>query len=283
MTIPTEVFLAVLGAALLHAIWNAMAKGAGGDPLLASAAIGLGAAAVALPALAVVGLPAAGSTPYVVASAIIHVAYFLMIGLAFRAADYAVIYPLYRGTAPLGTALIGTSVAGEMLELKTWGGIAVLCLGLLALGLDAMRRQGLTLQALGLGGAIALVIVAYTLVDGLGARASGNAPGYVCAMLVLTGVLLLPVLYDRLGPTMLSQAAGRTGYALLGGGLVLVSYGTALWAMTMAPIGVVAALRETSVLFATLIAAVLLRERVGPVRWLAAGLIVAGLVLIRLA
>ena len=130
---------------------------------------------------------------------------------------------------------------------------------------------------------IALVIVAYTIVDGLGARASGNAAAYVCAMLALTGVLLLPVLYLRRGKAVLTELAGRTRFALIGGSFALVSYGVALWAMTLAPIGVVAALRETSVLFATLIAAVLLKEPVGLIRWLAAGLIVAGLALIRLA
>lgn len=282
MAVSIEVFIAVLAAAAVHATWNAMAKG-GGDPLVASALIAFGAAAVSLVALVFTGLPGSTSMPYVLASAAIHVAYFLLIGLAFSEADYSVIYPLYRGAAPLGTALIGATFLDERLGVLAWSGIVLLALGIVGLGLEALRRKGLNARAAGLAAVIAGVIMLYTIVDGLGARVSGDAIAYVSAMMALNGVLLAPVIVAMRGKDVVEEAVRRWPFALIGGLLVMLSYGTALWAMTLAPIGLVGALRETSVLFATLIAALMLKERLGPARWLAAATIVAGLVLIRLA
>ena len=198
---PIEVFAAVLLAALAHAGWNAAAKsaGGGGDPMIATSAIAIGGAVVALPLLAFTGLPAPPSHPHVFASGAIHVVYFLLVGLAYRVADYSAVYPITRGSAPLLTAVFAFTVLGEAMSPLAWLGVSVLCVGILGLGSDALLRGGITFRALGIAALNVGVIVAYTLLDGAGVRRSANPAGYVLAMMALTGVLLLPVVLVWLG------------------------------------------------------------------------------------
>jgi drug/metabolite transporter (DMT)-like permease len=281
---PLDVIAAVLLAALVHAGWNALAKSWGAaDPLMATSAIAVLGAVLALPLLLVAGLPAAASIPYVVASGAIHVVYFVLVGLAYRGADYSAVYPLTRGSAPLVTALLSSVVIGEVLPPLAWLGIAVLGAGIIGLGSDAQIKGGLDARSAALAGLNIVVIVTYTLVDGAGVRVSGNPAGYVLAMMALTGLMLLPVLLAGMGRGVLAGMAAHWRVGLVGGAMVTLSYGTALWAMTKAPIAMVAALRETSVLFAAMIGALLLRERLGPIKASAAALILIGLVLLRLS
>lgn len=281
---PADALIAVLIAALLHACWNAAAKSAANaDPLHNVAAITIGGAIVAAPLLLISGLPAAGSTPYVIASGIIHVAYFLLVGLAYRHGDYSVAYPVTRGSAPLATTLLSAGLIGETLPAGGWLGVLLLSAGVVGLGSEGLRRGGFSVRSMWIAAATAAIIVGYTLLDGLGARRSENAAGYVLAMMLLTGALMAPVLLAWLGPAAVAPIAAQWRVGLIGGAMVSLSYGTALWAMTRAPIGMVAALRETSVLFAAVIAAVVLKERFGAVKWASAALILAGLVLLRLA
>ena len=282
---PIEVIAAVLLAALVHAGWNAVAKSAGGsgDPMVATSAIAVGGAFIALPLLAVTDLPAASSFPYVVASGLIHVAYFMLVGLAYRAADYSAVYPLTRGSAPLATSLLAVALLGEAMPLLAWLGVLVLSAGILGLGSESFLRGRLSVRALILAGLNVGVIVAYTLLDGAGVRRSGNPAGYVLARMALTGIFLLPVALAWLGGGAARGMLAQWRIGVLGGTMVSLSYGIALWAMTKAPVGMVAALRETSVLFAAVIAAVVLRERFGPLRWACAALIVAGMVAMRMA
>ncbi len=284
ISMPADAFLAVLAAAILHAGWNAMAKGRNGsDPLAASVAIAAGAAAVALPALILTGLPGRASAWFIAASVLLHVIYFTLVGLAYRAAHYSVAYPLTRGTAPLGTAILGAALLGENLRPLAWLGVALLSAGVVALGSEGLIRKGLDRRGLAVAGLNIGIIIAYTLVDGTGARASGNAPGYVTLMMLLTGLTLVPAAYLLRGADLMAAVWSRYRLGLLGGAMVLVSYGTALWAMTRAPIALVGALRETSVLFATVFAAFLLGERLGGVRWVSTVAIAVGLIAIRLA
>jgi drug/metabolite transporter (DMT)-like permease len=281
---PVDIIAAVLFGAAIHAAWNAIAKGTGhGDPLIMTGAIAVGGAAVALPLLAAYGLPAPASHPHVLASGIIHVVYFLLVGLAYRSADFSAVYPLTRGSAPLITSFLGFALLGEELAPAAWLGIALLGLGVLGLGSDALRRGGLDARSLAVAIANIGVIVTYTLVDGAGTRASANPPGYVLAMMALTGILLLPVLLAWQGAGAAREMLSQWKIGVVGGTMVSLSYGIALWAMTKAPIGMVAALRETSVLFAAVIGALVLRERFGGSRWAGAALILSGLVLMRLA
>jgi len=279
----TFVFLAVLFAALCHAGWNALIK-TGLDPLRATALIALGAVAVALVLLPFAGLPGAAAWPWLAASMAIHVFYFAGLIEAYRAGDLGQVYPLARGAAPLMTATAATVFVGERLSATGWAGIAALAAGVLLL--SARGGRGLThldRRAVAFALFTAVTICAYSVVDGVGVRASGNAPGYTLTLFVGNGITLVLYAMAREGVTVLAPVARLWRRALLGGAMQVMSYGIALWAMTLAPIAVVAALRETSVLFGAAIAVAMLKEPLKPARIAAALLIVCGLVAIRMS
>lgn len=265
----------VLAAAVMHAGWNALVK-SGGDKLVDITLITTAAALVAAPALFIVPLPAPASWPYIAASVVIHCAYFLLVGLTYRHGDLSFAYPLMRGSAPLVTALVSAVLLGEQLGTGGWIGVVLLSLGVLALTRDNWRSGHLQGRALAFGLGNTVVIVVYTLVDGVGVRLAGYPWSYVTWMFFLNAMPLLLVMLVTNGAALLP--AGRRGWrtALAGGALTLGAYGLVLWAMTQAPIALVAALRETSVIFGVAIASTLLKERFGATRWTAAVLVVAG-------
>jgi drug/metabolite transporter (DMT)-like permease len=279
----TFVFLAVLFAALCHAGWNALIK-TGLDPLRATTVIALGAVAVALPLLLISGLPDAAAWPWLVASMAVHVFYFAGLIEAYRAGDLSQVYPIARGAAPLMTATAATLFVGEHLSALGWAGIAVLAAGVLLLSARGGSGFGnLDRRAVGFALFTAVTICAYSVVDGIGVRLSGNAAGYTLALFVGNGVMLVLYALAREGLGVLQPMPHLWRRALAGGAMQVMSYGIALWAMTLAPIAIVATLRETSVLFGAVIAVVMLKERLRAVRVVAAGLIVCGLVAIRLS
>jgi len=276
------VFAAVLFAAACHAGWNASIK-RGLDPLATTVAISIGAALVALMALPLVGLPARAAWPYVLASVGIHLAYFAALIESYRAGDMGQVYPIARGSAPLLTATATTAFVGERLGLAGWLGIALLAAGVLLLSLRGGRDLArLNRRAVGFALFTAVTICAYSVVDGVGARLAGSANAYTAAGFLCIGPVMALYALIRSGPTVLGEMRRSWLTGLAGGALQLGSYGIAIWAMTLAPIAIVAALRETSVLFGALIAVVVLKEPLRAGRVAAAFLIVAGLVLIRL-
>src|SRR5215471_19110264 len=251
-----SIALAVLLAALLHATWNALLK-SGTDPLLDTAAIVIGGGAVALPVVFFVPAPAPASWPYIAASALIHIAYYLLMVNAYRSGDLSLVYPLMRGTAPMITAVLGIFLLHEWPGALSWVGIALISLGVFAL-------------------ANAAVIAVYTIIDGRGARLAQGAWSYICWLFVVDALpFTLLVAYLRRG-TYLREMYARRLRGLLGGGLSAAAYAISVWAMTKAPVALVASLRETSVLFAALIGARVLRERLSPRRWAGACAIVLG-------
>lgn len=279
----TFVFIAVLFAALCHAGWNALIK-TGLDPLRATTLIALGAVTVALVLLPFAGLPSTAAWPWLVASMAIHVFYFAGLIEAYRAGDLGQVYPIARGAAPLMTATAATIFVGEHLFALGWAGIAALATGVLLL--SARGGSGLAhldRRAVGFALFTAVTICAYSVVDGVGARASGNAPGYTLSLFVGNGICLILYALGREGTAALKPLPHLWRRALLGGAMQIMSYGIALWAMTLAPIAIVATLRETSVLFGTAIAVAMLKEPLKPARIAAAVLIMAGLVAIRMA
>jgi drug/metabolite transporter (DMT)-like permease len=277
------VFAAVLFAAACHAGWNASIK-RGLDPLGTTVAISLGAALVSLFALPVVGLPAREAWPWVIASVAIHLVYFAALIESYRTGDMGQVYPIARGAAPLMTATVTTLFVGERLGLVGWLGVMLLTAGVLLLSLRGGRELAkLNSRAVGFALFTAVTVCAYSVVDGVGARLAGSANAYSAA------------LFGGIGPVMACYALARSGIralgdtkrlwltGLTGGALQLGSYGIAIWAMTQAPIAIVAALRETSVLFGALIAVIVLKEPLRAGRMAAALLIVCGLVLVRLS
>ena len=276
------VFIAVLLAALCHASWNALIKVAL-DPLSSTTLIVAGATAFALAAAPFFPFPAAAAWPYLVASSFIHLFYFAALAEGYRSGDLGQVYPIARGTAPLMTALAGTVLVGEHLIAQAWAGIAALAIGVLLLSLRGGRDlKKLDRRAVGFALFTAVTICIYTIVDGVGARLAGNPFSYVLWGFIAIFFTLLPYALWRNGRRLFADLEHFWQRGLAGGALQVVSYGVALWAMTLAPIAIIAALRETSVLFGALIAILVLKEPLRAVRIGAAVLIVAGLALIRL-
>jgi len=277
-----DVMAVVLCAALLHAGWNALVRSSQ-DTLRDTVLIVAGAGLWALCLLPALPAPAAASLPWLAASVAIHVAYFLLVARAYRHGELALAYPLMRGSAPLMTAVAASALLGETLPPGGWVATLLIAAGILLLGLDARRRghaaPGVLRTALCNGGVVAL----YTLVDGQGVRLSGSAFAYTGWMFVGTAVLLGIVLWRLRRPALpvLLRSGGRR--LLLGGAGTLGSYALALWAMTRAPVALVAALRETSVVFGLLIATCVLKEPVTRVRVAAILTVAAGAVALRLA
>ncbi len=276
------VFAAVLFAAACHAGWNATIK-RGLDPLASTVAISIGAALVSLLALPVVGLPAREAWPWVLASIAIHLVYFAALIESYRTGDMGQVYPIARGSAPLMTATVTTLFVGESLGLVGWLGIVLLAAGVLLLSLRGGRDLAkLNRRAVGFALFTAVTICAYSVVDGIGARLAGSANAYSAALFVGIGPVMALYALTRGGISALGDTRRLWLTGLAGGALQLGSYGIAIWAMTLAPIAIVAALRETSVLFGALIAVIVLKEPLRAGRMAAAFLIVCGLVLVRL-
>jgi phosphonate utilization associated putative membrane protein len=271
---------AVLFGALLHASWNAMVKSSS-DKALDTALIHVLGSVVALPLLLVVGLPNAASWPYIAASLVIHIGYYIALTGAYKHGDLGLTYPLMRGTAPLLVALSASLTLGETLSPLSWAGVLGVSCGVLALGLSRHAMESPRAVAFALTNAV--VIAVYTVVDGLGVRQSGNALQYVAILFVLDGWPFgLMVLRRRGLAVAWPYARLRAPLALVGASASLGSYGIALWAMTRAPVATVAALRETSVLFAALLGSWLLKEAFTVRRAVGTAAIVAGVMALRL-
>jgi len=286
MILTWPVVLIVLVGALLHASWNALIKG-GSDKALDTALIHVLGVAVAVPLVVTFGFPDARAWPYVLASLVIHIGYYIALVGAYRHGELGLTYPIMRGLAPLLVACASATFIGESLHLLAWIGVVAVSVGVAAVGLSrSAATGGHPAKALRYALANAGIIALYTVVDGLGVRASGNAVAYVSTLFLFDGIpYFLLVLYQRRGShaAMFAYLRGRWPIALLGSMASLGSYGIALWAMTRAPVATVAALRETSVLFAAVIGAIWLKEGFGVQRAAGSALIVAGVMTLRLS
>ncbi len=272
-------FLVLLGAAL-HATWNVIIK-AGSDKQLDTVLVICGGAIIAAFALPFIPLPEKASWPYLGASVAIHFFYFILIALAYRTGDLSYAYPIMRGSAPLLTAIAASVTVREPLSFGAWLGIALISVGILALTGDSWGSGRFPLASTVFGLLNSVVIMAYTLVDGLGIRASGNASSYILWLFFLIPLPLLSLTLLTRPGAFKAQFGLRWKLGFLGGICTAVSYGLALWAMTVAPIALVAGLRETSVIFGTVFACLFLKERFGLLRYAAAVLVTAGGVAIK--
>ncbi|MGZ8260956.1 MAG: EamA family transporter [Caldimonas sp.] len=279
------VVAAVLFGALLHASWNALIQ-SGDDKALDTALIHVLGCSVGAVLVALVGLPKREALPWLAASIVIHVGYYVTLVGAYRHGELGFAYPVMRGTAPLLVALASGRLIGEDVPLAAWLGVAAISAGVLAIGLTRSTRAGSRRHAIAYALANAVIIAAYTIVDGIGVRASGNALQYVALLFLIDGLPYFAIVLwqrrARLAPTFATMRR-RAPVALLGSCASLGAYGIALWAMTVAPIASVAALRETSILFAALIGVFVLGERFRIQRAVGTGAIVAGVIALRLA
>jgi phosphonate utilization associated putative membrane protein len=261
LTLTWGVAAAVLFGALLHASWNALVKSSK-DKALDTALIHLLGSVLAVPLLLAVGLPPASTWPYLLGSLVIHIAYYFALTGAYQHGELGLTYPLMRGLGPVLVAVASASVLGERLSVLAWLGVFGVSAGVLLLGLSRHALEHRKAVAFALANAV--IIGVYTVVDGLGVRESvrggGEALQYVAMLFVIDGWPFgLMVLHRRGFAAAWPYARARAPLATLGAAASLGSYGIALWAMTQAPVAVIAALRETSVLFAALLGTWLLK------------------------
>jgi drug/metabolite transporter (DMT)-like permease len=274
LTLP--VAAAVLGAALLHATWNTLVK-ASEDKELDTYAVAAGSGVLALIIIPILPAPASASWPWLAGSAAVHILYFVFLAGAYRYGELSYVYPVMRGGGPMIVAASGAAIFAEALSGGQWFGALLVCGGIVAFASGAHDRRA-TLFAL----ANAVVIGAYTLIDAQGARASAAPLSYTLWFFAANALVIIAVGMLKRGGAVPRYLRRHWGRALLGGACSVGSYGIALWAMTRAPVALVAVLRETSVIFAAVLAALVLKEKLTRRRLFATGAVLAGLICLKL-
>lgn len=274
MTLP--VLGIVLTAALLHALWNALVK-ASGDRAVTLGLIALGHCVPAILLLPFVDIPAFAALPYIVASTVIHWAYYYYLNISYRFGDLSLIYPIARGCAPVMVALGAMIWADESLGFWAWVGILTVSAGIMIL---ATVRHA---DKRGIGAALltSAIIAAYSVVDGIGIRVSGAPIGYVVWLFAAELCVAAFVLVSRFDRA--KAIASKALFLGIAGGVISgLAYGLALYAKTLAPIGIVSAVRETSVIFAALIGVIWMGEGPATRRLIAASVVAAGVTVLAL-
>jgi drug/metabolite transporter (DMT)-like permease len=280
-TIEPAVFAAVLAAAAMHAGWNTFLK-VRLEPFLAMTLIAACSGLVGVPFLIYFGWPKAAAWPWLSASLVLHLGYYFALTEAYRRADMSQVYPIARGGAPLLTACASLLLLREPISVTAAIGIGLLGTGVTLMSLRGGRHERIDPLAIAFAATTAVIICGYTLVDGIGARTAEDPHAYSAALFVIDGIPLVLFAAWRGGLRSLVPLLRFGVSGMAGGTMSLASYWIAIWAMTVAPIALVAALRETSVLFAAAIAVVILKEPFGIMRGVAAALILTGLLLMRL-
>jgi drug/metabolite transporter (DMT)-like permease len=266
----------VLGAALLHASWNAILRSRA-DRLWSITLMGVVSIVVVTPFLFVLVPPAAASWPCIALSSVLQIAYCFFLVRAYREGDLAQVYPVARGSSPLLVTLGAALVAGERMSLMALVGVVLVSLGIMALAFEKARPTlHSTLAALACGAFTA----GYTLTDGVGARLSGHVQAYTAWLYMVQGLGMVAAYVAVRRQFRVPLRDPETWKVLAAGVFGLLSYGAVIWALSIAPMGQVSALRETGILFAALIGVVLLKEKVTLPRAGAAVMIATGAVVL---
>jgi drug/metabolite transporter (DMT)-like permease len=267
---------AVLGAALLHATWNAVLRGRD-DRLLSITVMSLTSAIIGAIAAVFLPAPAPASWPLIALSAVLQIGYSVALVRAYRDGLLAQVYPIARGVSPMLVTLAAWVLAGERLTAPALAGVALVSVGIIGIAFGRVRLDGRSLLAALATGAL---IAAYTVTDGFGSRASGQSASYAAWLFVAQGAPMPLVFYwfRRRLPSLALD--GDTLKSLAGGALSMIAYGVVIWALGRAPMGQVSALRETGILFAMIIGVVFLKERPGASQALAGAMIAGGALLL---
>jgi drug/metabolite transporter (DMT)-like permease len=261
----------VLSAAFMHASWNALLRG-GADRTQSMLVMNITTGVTGFAMMAFAGLPSAACLPYVIASGLIHLVYNALLVRTYRSGDLGETYPVARGSSPALVALGGSLFAGEWMGLIGIVGIGLVCAGIFMLAAAKGRLKEMNLPA---ALATGVSIASYTVVDGIGVRAFGNWIAYTGGMFVF--FLAVPLWYlARRQCAVFSMPMAEVGKAASGGLISLVAYGAIIWAMQASAMGAVSALRETSVVFAALLGALFLGERLTGLRIAACCIIAVG-------
>jgi drug/metabolite transporter (DMT)-like permease len=267
---------AVLLAAVTHASWNAIAHRIT-DKLVGFTLIAGGGVPIGLAMALVTAFPAARAWPYLFCSAVIHIAYYVLLMRSFRLGDFGQAYPIARGTAPLVVTVLAAVFAHEVPDGWAAAGVAVSCAGLTGVALWGLRGRRPDWAAIVAALATGLTIAAYTVVDGLGVRASGSSFGYIAWLMAVQGVVIPAYAALRWRGETIALLRPFALLGLLGAALSVAAYALVLWAQTRAELAPVAALRESSIIVGAAIGAVFFKERFGAPRIAAAGLLVVGI------
>lgn len=278
----TVVFLAVLGAALLHASWNALVKG-GLDKRVTLCAVILGHVPPAFVVIWFVPFPAVESLGFLAVGVAFHAGYQVFLLKSYEIGDLTQVYPIARGAAPLIVTLVSVTALGVALSGAELLAILIIGCGIFSLTLvrrhDGLRNPRAAAMALITG----LFIAGYSLVDGFGARAAGTALGYFSWLALINAGVLALFLAGTAPQVFRDIVVKARGVFVVGGGASFLAYAIVTWAFTQAPIALVTALRETSIIFALLIGVVVLKERFDRIKLVATILTLAGAILMRLA
>jgi len=271
----------VLLAALMHASWNALIKSSR-DPALNTAMLVGATAVLCAPLLPLVPAPASASWPFMLASVLVHQVYFALLAQAYRHGDLSFAYPLMRGLPPVLVACAGTLLLPDATPPTLWLGVIAVSIGVLWIGgFRHMLRHAQLRPAL-IALAAAALIACYTLIDGMGVRRAESPLGYTLWLTFFAALPYMANAWRTQKSALLHHAASHWPRALLAGALSVGAYAIALWAMTQASVAAVAALRETSVIFAALIGSLLLKEPLGRDRVTGACIVVIGIGIMKL-
>jgi len=276
----TLLIVLVLTAAVLHASWNAMVK-SGGKPEYSIAAYQLTGAVICLPVLFFIPLPKFESVPMLLASVAIHNVYYYSLAQAYRSGDLSQVYPLFRGLAPVLVTIGAALFAGEILSAGSVAGIALISIGLMSVTLLSKQFGQIPAAALKWGLITSVLIACYTVVDGIGVRASGNPVSYIFWLFTLEIVPIGMYLLLTRRAQWFNYIRQSAGTVIVGGIASSLAYGLVIFALSLGAMGMVSSLRETSVIFAALIGTFYLREPFGRQRIVAAILVGAGIVLLK--
>jgi len=276
------VFLAVLVAALMHASWNLLVK-LKLDRFLSLFLLQTLMGLMGIAMLAFFAWPSRASLPYVLASGVLHTGYNIFLARSYRDGDLSLVYPIARGAAPLITLLATWLVASEQISAVTAIAIGILVSGIWLVAVGKSKSLKLDRVSLFFALGTSCFIAAYTVVDGLGGRLSGAASGYTAMVFILDAVFMFGAGFYMRGPGILRSVAPFWKSGILGALLSASAYWIVIWAMTLAPIAAVAALRETSILFVILMSAKYLKEQMSWIRVVGGVLVVLGAVALRLS
>jgi drug/metabolite transporter (DMT)-like permease len=274
------VFLAVMAAAFLHASWNALIK-TGASKQSAMLILSLGHALVGACVALWKGVLPPAALPWLFGSGLIHMCYQLFLSYAYEHGDLSRVYPIARGAAPMMVLVFSGLFLADSLERMELIGVLVLGCGILLMARGVFTSgESRKMLPYALGSAVATA--GYSITDGMGARAAGDAVQYVGWLMMLSTVFYAPVALGLKGRGLLAAPPRAWGLGMIAALASFGAYAIAVWAMTVAPIALVAALRETSILFAVLIGWLAFGERMDRDKVMAIGVILIGVVLTRL-
>ena len=273
------VFSLVLLAAALHAIWNAVIKGTGDKPI-AIGLVALGHMFLGLIGAAILPLPDIKVIPFIIASTLIHWGYYYGLTTAYKFGDLSLIYPIARGISPVIVTFFAFFWIDERLSWVEMSGVLLISSGILFLGLRSLSNEK-SITALVFALTTGMLIAAYSVTDGFGVRLTENPPSYIVWLFIAEGFVVFYI-FGRFRLRLLKSSFSEILLGFFAGVVSTVAYGLALYAKSLAPLGIVTALRETSVIIATLIGVLWFKEKPIGYRIGAASIVFCGIIFLAL-